>query len=195
MHISNPTRIPDAGNIEEFREPMASVNFIIPATRSVRSCSFVKIAGASLSRPNTCRRPRVILTYELPLAEMIYDLYDKLKSATRGYGTMDYEVLGFRAGDLCRLDILVAGQRVDALSSVVHRVHADRRGRKLVKKAQERNREASVRVAIQAAIGSRVIARESISAPAEKRHRQNVTAATSPGNANFSKSKRRARSV
>ena len=72
---------------------------------------------------------RAILTYELPLAEMIYDLYDKLNSATRGYGTMDYDLIGYRAGDLCRLDILVAGQKVDALSVVVHRAHADRRGR------------------------------------------------------------------
>ena len=80
---------------------------------------------------------RAILVYEMPLAEVIYDLYDKLKSVTHGYGTMDYEFLGYRAADLVRLDILVHGKRVDALSTIVHRAIADRRGRKLVKKLRE----------------------------------------------------------
>src|SRR5262249_54792330 len=114
---------------------------------------------------------RAMLVYELPLAEVIYDLYDKLKSVTHGYGTMDYELLGYRPADLVRLDILVAGKRVDALSIIVHRGAADRRGRKLVKKLRGEIDRHLFEVVLQAAIGSRIIARESI-APIKK----NVTA-------------------
>src|SRR5438128_3407170 len=114
---------------------------------------------------------RAILVYEMPLAEVIYDLYDKLKSVTHGYGTMDYELIAYRAADLVRLDILVHGKRVDALSTIVHRATAERRGRKLVKKLRSEIDRHLFEIAIQAAIGSRIIARESI-APMRK----NVTA-------------------
>ena len=171
LHVSNPTRIPDAGSIEEFREPLSRLNFIIPSDSIGAIMQLCEDRRGVFIKTEYLSPTRAILTYELPLAEMIYDLYDKLKSATRGYGTMDYEVIGYRAGDLCRLDILVAGQRVDALSSVVHRDHADRRGRKLVKKLKGEIERHQFEVAIQAAIGSRVIARESISAL-----RKNVTA-------------------
>ena len=114
---------------------------------------------------------RAILVYEMPLAEIIYDLYDKLKSVTHGYGTMDYEFLGYRAADLVRLDVLVHHKRVDALSTIVHRATADRRGRKLLKKLREEIDRHLFEVVLQAAIGSRIIARETI-APMKK----NVTA-------------------
>jgi GTP-binding protein LepA len=171
LHISNPTRIPDAGEIEEFREPFARVNFIIPSDTIGAIMQLCEDRRGVFVKTEYLSPARAILTYELPLAEMIYDLYDKLKSATRGYGTMDYEVIGYRAGDLCRLDILVAGLRVDALSTVVHRAAADRRGRKLVRKLKGEIERHQFEVAIQAAIGSRVIARENISAL-----RKNVTA-------------------
>jgi GTP-binding protein LepA len=171
LHISNPTRVPDAGEIEEFREPIARLNFIIPTENIGAIMQLCEDRRGVYLKTEYLSKTRAILSYELPLAEMIYDLYDKLKSATRGYGTMDYEVIGYRAGDLARLDILVAGQRVDALSSIVHKAHADRRGRKLVRKLRGEIDRHQFEVAIQAAIGSRVIARETISAL-----RKNVTA-------------------
>ncbi len=171
LHISNPTRIPEAGDIEEFREPIVKVNFILPSDCIGAIMQLCEDRRGVYIKTEYLSTTRAILTYELPLAEMIYDLYDKLKSATRGYGTMDYDLIGYRAGDLCRLDILVAGQRVDALSVVVHRAHADRRGRKLVRKLKGEIDRHQFEVAIQAAIGGRVIARETISAL-----RKNVTA-------------------
>ncbi len=171
LHISNPTRIPGQGDIEEFREPIARVNFILPSENIGAIMQLCEDRRGTYLKTEYITPTRTILSYELPLAEMIYDLYDKLKSATRGYGTMDYEVIGYRPSDLCRLDILVAGEKVDALSIVVHRAHADRRGRKLVKKLRAEIDRHQFEVAIQAAIGTRVVARETISAL-----RKNVTA-------------------
>jgi GTP-binding protein LepA len=170
-HISNPTRIPDAGDIEEFREPVAKVNFLLPAENIGAIMQMCEDRRGTYLKTEYITTTRAILSYELPLAEMIYDLYDKLKSATRGYGTMDYEVIGYRAADLTRLDVLVAGEKVDALSIVVHREHAYRRGQRLVKKLKGEIARHQFEVAIQAAIGSKVIARESIAAL-----RKNVTA-------------------
>jgi GTP-binding protein LepA len=171
LHVSNPTRIPDPGDIEEFREPISKVNFILPTENIGAIMQLCEDRRGNYLKTEYLSSTRAILTYELPLAEMIYDLYDKLKSATRGYGTMDYELIGYRADDLCRLDILVAGAKVDALSIVVHRAAADRRGRKLVKKLRGEIDRHQFEVAIQAAIGSRIVARETIAAL-----RKNVTA-------------------
>jgi GTP-binding protein LepA len=171
LRISNPTRIPDAGEIEEFREPVARVQFIIPSENIGAIMQLCEDRRGSYQKTEYINPTRAILTYELPLAEMIYDLYDKLKSMTRGYGTMDYEVIGYHPSDLVRLDVLVAGERVDALSVVVHRDHAYRRGRRLVRKLKSEIDRHQFEVAIQAAIGAKIIARESISAL-----RKNVTA-------------------
>ncbi|MBV8268983.1 MAG: elongation factor 4 [Planctomycetaceae bacterium] len=171
LHISNPTRIPDAGDVEEFREPVAKVSFILPTENIGAIMQLCADRRGTYLKTEYITTTRAILTYELPLAEMIYDLHDKLKSATRGYGTMDYEVVGYRPSDLVRLDILVAGERVDALSVVVHRDHAYRRGQRLVKRLKGEIDRHQFEVAIQAAIGSKIIARETISAL-----RKNVTA-------------------
>jgi len=171
LTIDNPQKVPDAGQIEEFREPFVRISFLLPTENIGDLMQLCSERRAIYIRTEYLSPKRAILVYELPLAEVIYDLYDKLKSVTHGYGTMDYDVLGYRPADLVRLDILVAGKRVDALSSIVHRSMAERRGRKLAKKLRGEIDRHLFEIAIQAAIGNRVIARETI-APMRK----NVTA-------------------
>src|SRR5438094_637614 len=169
--IDNPQKVPEAGQIEEFREPVVRISFLLPADNIGDLMQLCTDRRGTYVRTEYLSPTRAILVYEMPLAEVIYDLYDKLKSVTHGYGTMDYDLLGYRPEELVRLDILVAGKRVDALSTIVHRGLAERRGRKLVKKLRGEIDRHLFEIAIQAAIGSRVIARESI-APIKK----NVTA-------------------
>jgi GTP-binding protein LepA len=107
---------------------------------------------------------RVLLVYELPLAEIVFDYYDQLKSRTRGYASFDYDVIGFHPGDLVRVDVLVAGDEVDALSLVVHRDSAFGRGKALVERLQKEIPRQMFDVPLQAAIGSRIIARETVKA-------------------------------
>jgi GTP-binding protein LepA len=171
LAIDNPQKVPDAGQIEEFREPVVRISFLLPAENIGDLMQLCTERRGVYVRTEYLSPTRAILVYELPLAEVIYDLYDKLKSVTHGYGTMDYELLGYRPADLVRLDVLVAGKRVDALSTIVHRGMAERRGRKLVKKLRGEIDRHLFEVVLQAAIGSRIIARESI-APIKK----NVTA-------------------
>ena len=113
-----------------------------------------------------------MLTYDLPLAEVIYDLHDKLKSVTKGYGTMDYDILGYFPADLCRLDILVNGKKVDALSVICHRGDADRRGRAVVKKLKEEISRHMFEVAVQAAIGKSHHREGNGQSASQKRHGQ-----------------------
>src|SRR5207249_5168835 len=171
LSIDSPQKVPDAGQIEEFREPFVRISFLLPAENIGDLMQMCSERRGAYVRTEYLSPTRAILVFEMPLAEVIYDLYDKLKSATKGYGTMDYEFLGYRAADLVRLDIVVHGKRVDALSTIVHRGFADRRGRKLVKKLRGEIDRHMFEIAIQAAIGSRIIARENI-APMRK----NVTA-------------------
>jgi GTP-binding protein LepA len=171
LAIDSPQKVPDAGQIEEFREPFVRINFLVPAENIGDLMQMTADRRGIYVRTEYLSPTRAILVYEMPLAEIIYDLYDKLKSVTHGYGTMDYDFLGYRAADLVRLDVLVAGKRVDALSTIVHRGTSERRGRKLLKKLREEIDRHLFEVVLQAAIGSRIIARESI-APMRK----NVTA-------------------
>jgi len=169
--IDNPQDVPDTGQIEEFREPIARITFIVPSDGIGAILHLCEERRGIYKSTEYLGPQRAQITYELPLAEVIYDMHDRLKSATRGYGTMDYDVIGFRASDLVKMDVLVKGNRVDALSTIVHRSNADRRGRGLVKRLKEEISKHMFEIPLQAAIGTRVIARETISAM-----RKNVTA-------------------
>jgi GTP-binding protein LepA len=171
LTIHKPQEVPDAGQIEEFRQPIVRVNLIQPADFIGPVMKLCQDRRGVLVRQEYLSPTRAMIVYDLPLAEVIYDLHDKLKSATRGYGTMDYELVGYEPADLVRLDILVNGNRVDALSVICHRHDADRRGRAVCRKMKDEIERHMFEVAIQAAVGSRVIARETKPAM-----RKNVTA-------------------
>ena len=171
LQINRPQEVPDSGEIAEFRQPIVRVRVILPADYIgpvMKLCQ----ERQGIQRDTEYLSPtRAILTYDLPLAEVIYDLHDKLKSVTRGYGTMDYDLTGYVAANLVRVDVLVNGNRVDALSIICEKSDAERRGRAIVKKLKSELDRHMFEVAVQAAIGTRVIARETVPAL-----RKNVTA-------------------
>jgi GTP-binding protein LepA len=171
IQISNPQEMPDPGFIEEFREPIARVTFICPSEHIGSILKLSEDRRGIFKSQEYLGPQRAQIVYELPLAEVIYDMHDRLKSTTRGYGTMDYEIIGFRPSDLVKLDVLVKNRKIEALSTIVHRSNADRRGRSLVKRLKEEISKHQFEIPLQAAIGSRIIARETISAL-----RKNVTA-------------------
>ncbi len=162
--IDNPQQVPDTGQIEEFGEPIAKVVFILPSDRigPIMQLSAERRGVYKTTEFLGPKRAQVI--YELPLAEIVFDMYDKLKSITAGYGTMNYEVIGYRPADLVKMDILVKGEKVDALACIVHRAQAERRGRALCKKLKEEISRHQFEIPIQAALSARIIARETISA-------------------------------
>ena len=162
--INSPDKVPDPSIIDEWREPIAKVNFIIPHDGIGAVMKLCQDRRGKFVNQEFLSKDRTILVYELPLAEIIVDVHDRLKSVTRGYGTMDYEIIGFRAGDLVKMDILVNGDKVDALSVIVPREFAERRGRRIAAKLKEEIARHQFAIPIQAAIGGKIIARETISA-------------------------------
>ncbi len=169
--IDSPSELPDRSAIEEIREPMVKLE-IITNTESIggimqlaegRRCKLIKTDYISTTR--------VMIEYKAPLAEIVYDFYDQLKGISHGYATMDYEFLGFEAGDLVKIDILVNKNIVDALSLIVHRSNAEYRGRKLLIKLRRAIPRHQFEIPLQVAIGGKIIARESI-----KPFRKDVTA-------------------
>jgi GTP-binding protein LepA len=171
IEVHRPQEVPDSGDIAEFRQPIVRVNLIQPEEYLGAVMKLCQDRRGIQCGTEYLGRKRIMLTYDLPLAEVIYDLHDKLKSATRGYGTMDYEFKGYEPADLVRLDILVNGKRVDALSIICNRADSERRGRAVAKKLKEEISRHMFEIAVQASIGTRVVARETV-----KAMRKNVTA-------------------
>jgi GTP-binding protein LepA len=161
--IDNPSKLPDPSRIEEIREPIIRATIIMPQEYVgpvITLCEQKR--GAQVNMQYVGRQ--VILTYDMPLNEIVMDFFDKLKSNSRGYASLDYEFREFRAGDLVRLDILINGDKVDALSLIVHRETAKYRGRDLASRMRSLIPRQMFDVAVQAAIGSDIIARENIKA-------------------------------
>ena len=163
LKVENPSKMPEQGRMEEIREPIVTVHLYMPQD----------YVGAVMTLANQKRGmqlnmayhgKQVMLTYDMPLGEIVLDFFDKLKSVSRGYASMDYEFKEFRASDVVKVDILLNGEKVDALSIIVHRTQAQYRGRAVVAKMREIISRQMFDVAIQAAIGGNVIARESIKA-------------------------------
>jgi GTP-binding protein LepA len=161
--IENPSKLPDPSKIEEIREPIIRATIMMPQeyVGPVMTLCEQK-RGTQVNMQYVGRQ--VILTYDMPLNEIVMDFFDKLKSNSRGYASLDYEFLEFRAGDLVRLDILINGDKVDALSLIVHRATAPYRGRDLASRMRSLIPRQMFDIAVQAAIGANIIARESIKA-------------------------------
>ena len=171
VEITNPAELPDPSVWKDLREPIVKLDIIIP-TENIGD--MMKLCGdrrGIYKGQTVLSETRQILTYEVPMAEIIYDFYDKLKSMTRGYGTMDYEVIGFRSDRLAKVDVLVNGEMVEALSLICHRDNAEKRGRQLLVKLKKEIDRHQFEIPLQAAIGGKIVARETI-----KSMRKNVTA-------------------
>ncbi len=162
--IENPSHLPDPGQIESVEEPYIKAQIITPPEYIGNIMKLAMDKRAVVGNTHYLDPTRVTLDYEFPLAEIIFDFYDKLKSLTRGYASLDYELSGYKKGDLVKLDILINGEPVDAFSTIVHRDKAFHYGQRLTSKLKQLIPRQMFEVAIQAAIGSRVIARTTVKA-------------------------------
>ena len=163
QQIENPSRLPDTSRIEEIREPVINVNLLMPQDY-VGPVMTLCNGKRGIQKNMQYMGRQVMLSYEMPLNEVVLDFFDKLKSVSRGYASMDYEFLEFRAADLVKLDIMVNGERVDALSLIVHRANSRYRGGQVAEKMRELIPRQMFDVAIQASIGATIIARETVKA-------------------------------
>jgi len=169
--IDNPALLPAATEIETFEEPIVEVKIHTPSEYVGPVLQLCEERRGVQQNMDFFQMDRVLISYEMPLAEIVYDFFDKLKSVSRGYASMDYELSGHRTEPLVKLDVLLNGEPVDALSIIVHRERAFERGKLLCQKLRKIIPRQQFDVAIQAAIGNKVIARETV-----KAYRKDVTA-------------------
>jgi GTP-binding protein LepA len=164
VRVDNPSKMPAVGEIESIEEPILKLTVHVPAEHVGAVVSLCEERRGVQLGIHYATKDHVVVTYELPLAEVILDFHDKLKSVSRGYASMDYEITGYRADDLVKLDMMLNGEPLDALSVIVHRATSYARGRALAAKLKELVPRQQYEVAIQAAIGSKIISRETVRA-------------------------------
>ena len=164
VHVDNPALLPDPTTIESVSEPFVKLSIIVPSIYVGAMMELCQDRRSMFKHLEHRPGERIVLEYETPLGEIIHDFYDQLKSRSKGYASMDYEMIGFREGELVKLDVLVAGEPVDALSLIAHRSKAQAQGRRLVEKLKTIIPRQLYEVPLQAAIGGKVIARETIPA-------------------------------
>ncbi|HHN47132.1 MAG TPA: elongation factor 4 [Planctomycetes bacterium] len=171
VEVNNPAETPDASRIEKWLEPVALLHIITPDEYIGTVMRLMEERRALFGRTEYIGRHRVMMDFRVPFMEIAYDFFGRLKSCTRGYATMDYEITGYEEAELAKLDILVNGTPVDALSIICHRSDAEKKGRRMVERLKKEIPRHLFRIPLQAAIGGRIVARENISALAK-----NVTA-------------------
>lgn len=169
-HVDNPSKLPLISHIEEIREPIAKANILVPQ-QHLGNVITLCVERRGVQKSMLFHGNQVALVYELPMAEIVMDFFDRLKSVSRGYASLDYSFAHFQAAELVKLDILINGDKVDALATIVHRELAQSRGRAVVSKMRELIPRQMYDVAVQAAIGGNIVARETV-----KALRKNVTA-------------------
>jgi GTP-binding protein LepA len=164
VRVDNPSKMPSVGDLESIEEPILKLTVHVPAEHVGSVVALCEERRGHQIGIHYATKDYVVVTYEMPLAEVILDFHDRLKSVSRGYASMDYEITGYRVDDLVKLDMLLNGEPVDALSVIVHRDGAYTRGRALAKKLKELVPQQQYEVPIQAAIGSKIISRETVRA-------------------------------
>ncbi|MEQ1630791.1 MAG: translation elongation factor 4 [Planctomycetota bacterium] len=164
MEVRSPSELPDPNFIEDYLEPITAVNIVVPIEYIGAVMKLCTDRRGAYVKTDYYGRERVMIGFRIPFAEIIFDFHDRLKSVTRGFGTMDYEVEGFEGSNLVKVRILVSGDEVDALSFLCHKDQAESRGRKILKQLRTEIPRHQFEVALQAAVGGKIIARESIAA-------------------------------